>query len=217
MLFPFLPFLIEFLLPKVKEEDIGQSNMHMQIIQFHTHNHRHSKLHVYRPPTHMCTYLCNSHTMYFICASMSSTVGKYAGFIASSMFLGRFFGWYSTQSTINVCNITSGHSAYSCNLACMTNDIILLTCSHAPSSSYVWGALADKKGRKPVIIIGCLLVGLSSVAFGFSVKLYMAILFRFCVGLFNGESVLHSLIIQEIPHVHFCNSVGQELCYLLFQ
>ena len=57
----------------------------------------------------------------------------------------------------------------------------------SPTYSYVWGALADKKGRKPVVIMSCLLIGLASAAFGFSVKLYMAIIFRFLVGLFNGQ------------------------------
>ncbi|CAI7992238.1 Protein ZINC INDUCED FACILITATOR-LIKE 1 [Geodia barretti] len=103
MLFPFLPFMVQFLLPQVEEENIG----------------------------------------------------KYAGFIASSMFLGRFFG------------------------------------------SYAWGALADKKGRKPVVIVSCVLIGLSSAAFGFSVQIYMAVVFRFFVGLFNGVAGTVKAIISE--------------------
>ena len=55
------------------------------------------------------------------------------------------------------------------------------------SSSYVWGAVADRKGRKPVIITSCLLLGLFSAAFGFSVNFAMAVLFRLAVGLANGK------------------------------
>ena len=55
-------------------------------------------------------------------------------------------------------------------------------------SSYVWGAVADVKGRKPVVMLSCLLIGLCSAAFGFSIHLSMAIVFRFGVGLFNGKS-----------------------------
>ena len=55
-------------------------------------------------------------------------------------------------------------------------------------SSYVWGAVADVKGRKPVVMLSCLLIGLFSAAFGFSIHLSMAIVFRFGVGLFNGKS-----------------------------
>ena len=55
------------------------------------------------------------------------------------------------------------------------------------SSSYVWGAVADRKGRKPVIITSCLLLGLFSAAFGFSVNFAMAVLFRLAVGLTNGK------------------------------
>ena len=40
-------------------------------------------------------------------------------------------------------------------------------CAHVDPCSYVWGAVADRKGRKLVIIASCLLLGLSSAAFGF--------------------------------------------------
>ena len=59
--------------------------------------------------------------------------------------------------------------------------------SHLFPSSYIWGAVADAKGRRPVIITSCLMVGLSSAVYGFSVNLAMAIVFRFGVGLMNGE------------------------------
>ena len=55
------------------------------------------------------------------------------------------------------------------------------------SYSYVWGSIADRKGRKPVIIVSVVLVGLTSAIFGFSVSYEMAIITRFLVGLTNGE------------------------------
>ena len=52
--------------------------------------------------------------------------------------------------------------------------------------SYVWGAIADSKGRKVVLITSGVLSGLSSGAFGFSTTYVMAIATRFLLGLFNG-------------------------------
>ena len=53
--------------------------------------------------------------------------------------------------------------------------------------SYFWGVLADKVGRKPVIISSGVCTGLSMVAFGFSVNIWMAIATRFFVGFLNGK------------------------------
>ena len=88
------------------------------------------------------------------------------------------------------------------------------------TSSYVWGAVADRKGRKPVIITSCLLLGLFSAAFGFSVNFAMAVLFRLAVGLTNGKQYnvrcigptcvcIHypSLLIQAVLFVHLFKSV----------
>ena len=54
--------------------------------------------------------------------------------------------------------------------------------------SYFWGTIADCQGRKPVILVSLVLMGLSSAMFGFSVHYAMAIVFRFLVGFTNGES-----------------------------
>ena len=51
----------------------------------------------------------------------------------------------------------------------------------------MWGALADRKGRKAVLIVSNVLIGLLTVAFGFSVNFPMAVLLRFATGLSNGE------------------------------
>ena len=53
-------------------------------------------------------------------------------------------------------------------------------------SSYAWGCAADKFGRRPVLMIGCLSIAVFSVMFGFSVNFTMALISRFLLGLFNG-------------------------------
>ena len=53
--------------------------------------------------------------------------------------------------------------------------------------SYVWGVVADKKGRKPVLVWSGILSSIFVLAFGFSVNLPMAIITRFLVGFFNGK------------------------------
>ena len=60
-------------------------------------------------------------------------------------------------------------------------DMSLLT-----TCSYAWGALADRKGRKTVLIVSNVLIGIFSVAFGFSVNFPMAVGLRFAAGLCNG-------------------------------
>ncbi|XP_064400483.1 uncharacterized protein LOC135346700 isoform X4 [Halichondria panicea] len=64
--------------------------------------------------------------------------------------------------------------------------------------SYLWGALADYKGRKPTIIGSILLVGLSAFVFGFSVNYGMAIAFRFASGLCNGVIPISKAIVSEV-------------------
>ena len=61
--------------------------------------------------------------------------------------------------------------------------------SNSLMPSYVWGAIADHKGRKPVLIVSLLLVGLSTAMFGFSVSFEMALIVRFLAGLFSGKQL----------------------------
>ena len=91
------------------------------------------------------------------------------------------------------------------------------------SSSYVWGAVADRKGRKPVIITSCLLLGLFSAAFGFSVNFAMAVLFRLAVGLTNGKQCDVKYVGPTCTSIHFpshiesvcCLSVSPSVCLLV--
>ena len=50
----------------------------------------------------------------------------------------------------------------------------------------MWGAIADRKGRKPVIIVSNILIAISTIAFGFSVNFAMAVAMRVLMGFFNG-------------------------------
>jgi MFS family permease len=49
-------------------------------------------------------------------------------------------------------------------------------------SSFWWGQVADRWGRKPVVIIGCLSIATFSVTFGCSSTFQFALLSRFLLG-----------------------------------
>ncbi|CAG7911315.1 unnamed protein product [Brassica rapa] len=53
-------------------------------------------------------------------------------------------------------------------------------------TSVIWGIVADRYGRKPVILIGTASVVIFNTLFGLSVNFWMAIITRFCLGSFNG-------------------------------
>ncbi|CAM8917116.1 unnamed protein product [Rhodiola kirilowii] len=52
-------------------------------------------------------------------------------------------------------------------------------------TSVLWGVIADRYGRKPVILIGIISVIVLNTLFGFSVNLWMAVGTRFLLGLTN--------------------------------
>lgn len=53
-------------------------------------------------------------------------------------------------------------------------------------TSVIWGMVADRYGRKPVMIIGCTTVVIFNTLFGLSVNFWMAISMRFLLGSLNG-------------------------------
>ncbi|XVE68613.1 hypothetical protein DITRI_Ditri09bG0082400 [Diplodiscus trichospermus] len=53
-------------------------------------------------------------------------------------------------------------------------------------TSVVWGIIADRYGRKPVIIIGTITVVIFNTLFGLSVNFWMAVITRFLLGSLNG-------------------------------
>lgn len=65
-------------------------------------------------------------------------------------------------------------------------------------SSVYWGQMADRIGRKPVLFIGLMSVIFTSVAFGFSVNLAMALFTRFLLGLFNPIIGVAKTLVSEV-------------------
>ncbi|XP_022745388.1 protein ZINC INDUCED FACILITATOR-LIKE 1-like [Durio zibethinus] len=53
-------------------------------------------------------------------------------------------------------------------------------------TSVLWGIVADRYGRKPVIIVGIITVVIFNTLFGLSVNIWMAVITRFLLGSFNG-------------------------------
>ena len=118
--------------------------------------------------------------------TLFALTGKYAGIIASSMFFGRFVGRFvfpSIHSSIHLFIDPFIHSLIHSFIHSLIHPFIhlYLTCS------YIWGILSDSWGRRPVLIISVILLGLSSLSFGFSVNFAMAVCMRFMVGLTNGK------------------------------
>ncbi|KAF5187305.1 Zinc induced facilitator-like 1-like [Thalictrum thalictroides] len=54
------------------------------------------------------------------------------------------------------------------------------------STSVLWGMIADRYGRKPVMIFGTMAVFLFNTLFGFSTSFWMAVTTRFLLGSLNG-------------------------------
>ena len=52
--------------------------------------------------------------------------------------------------------------------------------------SYFWGVLADRRGRKPVIIASSICIAVCCLMFGFSINFAMVMIARFLIGFFNG-------------------------------
>ncbi|KFY47206.1 hypothetical protein V495_02058 [Pseudogymnoascus sp. VKM F-4514 (FW-929)] len=65
-------------------------------------------------------------------------------------------------------------------------------------TSYFWGFLSDRTGRKPIILICTFLTAACFIAFGFCTKLWQAILVQTVMGLVNGNQGIISTCLGEI-------------------
>ena len=74
--------------------------------------------------------------------------------------------------------------------------------------SYIWGAIADYTGRKPVMVVSGVLLGIVSIGFGFSINYEMAIAFRFLVGITNGKA---NNIHYKCRHVLMCTNLTDDI------
>ena len=61
-----------------------------------------------------------------------------------------------------------------------------------------WGRLSDRIGRKPVILLGLLGTMISTLTFGFSTNLTMAIIARCCLGALNGNIGIIRSVVAEL-------------------
>lgn len=61
-----------------------------------------------------------------------------------------------------------------------------------------WGALSDRYGRKPVVLIGLGGVAISSLIFGLATKYWVALLARFVGGALNGNVAVMQTMVAEM-------------------
>ncbi|EME48330.1 hypothetical protein DOTSEDRAFT_76014 [Dothistroma septosporum NZE10] len=66
------------------------------------------------------------------------------------------------------------------------------------ATNFMWGWLSDRIGRKPVVLTGTILTAACFVAFGFSRRLWQAILVQALMGLVNGNQGVISTCLGEI-------------------
>lgn len=61
-----------------------------------------------------------------------------------------------------------------------------------------WGALSDKYGRKPIVLIGLGGVAISSLVFGLAKSYWVALLARFIGGALNGNVAVMQTMVAEM-------------------
>ena len=69
-------------------------------------------------------------------------------------------------------------------------------------TSFFWGWLSDRVGRKPVVCIGVFAIGTGSILLGFTTNYYMALTIRIVTGLFNNITSMLKCMIAEIAGEH---------------
>ncbi|XP_046839921.1 protein ZINC INDUCED FACILITATOR 1-like [Xenia sp. Carnegie-2017] len=65
-------------------------------------------------------------------------------------------------------------------------------------TSYLWGWLSDKIGRRKVLLMCTIIIGVFMIAFGFSNSFEMAFVIRFVIGLFGGVVGTTKAVLAEI-------------------
>ncbi|KKY18169.1 putative major facilitator superfamily transporter [Phaeomoniella chlamydospora] len=65
-------------------------------------------------------------------------------------------------------------------------------------TAMIWGAVSDKYGRKPVVLMGLGGVALSSLIFGLAQKYWVALLARFIGGALNGNVAVMQTMVAEM-------------------
>lgn len=62
----------------------------------------------------------------------------------------------------------------------------------------MWGAVSDKYGRKPIILMGLAGTALSSLVFGFARNIWVALGARIVGGALNGNVAVMQTMVAEI-------------------
>ena len=57
----------------------------------------------------------------------------------------------------------------------------------------LWGSISDRRGRKPILMLGMLGYGLSSLLFGFATRLWMLFVFRALSGVLSAAALSTAL------------------------
>ena len=65
-------------------------------------------------------------------------------------------------------------------------------------SSYMWGRVADRWGRKPCLMIGLVCTCVCITAFGFSGSFVEAVMWRFLAGALNGNNGIVKTMVSEV-------------------
>ena len=66
------------------------------------------------------------------------------------------------------------------------------------STTMFWGALSDRHGRKPIVLVALAGTALSSLLFGFAKNYWVAILARVVGGLLNGSIAVMQTMVAEM-------------------
>jgi MFS family permease len=67
-------------------------------------------------------------------------------------------------------------------------------------SSFWWGQIADKWGRKPVLILGCLSIAIFSISFGCANNFQLALISRFLLGDLSSLHLSHLISYLSLPY-----------------
>ena len=70
-------------------------------------------------------------------------------------------------------------------------------------SAVLWGIIADKWGRKPVMVIGVISIGAMSIMFGLARSFEVAILSRFLMGFMNAIVPIGKTLVAELVQKPF--------------